>query len=319
MITVVFRMDPRTSGGGIKCIADTLKYKIMKKKKVSLTDYDPVYKVIYLGNVLTPWAKGDGCVDKPLSTLWNNYRSNVKHEILMKITICASGIKAITREHGLTEYWANRITFCYAHPSYPKVFCWIYRHEAKKLKQELRCHAVLCLKESDAIEMSEILRNNLTTALQEFRREKRMRQNFRMIQSHSQKHSHLKSLDHYSLDSQSTSCDDPANDDESCSSSEKQRDTCDCSTQIKQQTNGNAVSQRISARKMHLVRGQANFKPPLERSKSAPRLTSIDEESDCDELTHLLKFLQPSSCLKDPHSEDNTAIYLVFGDREVQI
>lgn len=37
------------------------------------------------------------------------------------------GLKAFTREHGLTEYWANRITFCDADPDYPKVFCWIYR------------------------------------------------------------------------------------------------------------------------------------------------------------------------------------------------
>ena len=41
--------------------------------------------------------------------------------------ITVSRLKAVTKEHGLTEYWANRITFCAAHPSYPRVFCWIYR------------------------------------------------------------------------------------------------------------------------------------------------------------------------------------------------
>ena len=59
-------------------------------------------------------------------------------------TICGSGLNAVTREHGLTEYWAHRVTFCCAPPAYPKVFCWVYRHEGRRLKQELRCHAVLC-------------------------------------------------------------------------------------------------------------------------------------------------------------------------------
>ena len=45
----------------------------------------------------------------------------------MKVTVCPSGLKAVTKEHGLTEYWANRITYCTADPEYPKVFCWIYR------------------------------------------------------------------------------------------------------------------------------------------------------------------------------------------------
>jgi hypothetical protein len=47
------------------------------------------------------------------------------------VTISASGLKAVTKEHGLTEYWANRITFCTADPNYPKVFCWIYRYEGR--------------------------------------------------------------------------------------------------------------------------------------------------------------------------------------------
>lgn len=45
----------------------------------------------------------------------------------MKVTVCGSGLKAVTKEHGLTEYWANRITYSAADPAYPKVFCWIYR------------------------------------------------------------------------------------------------------------------------------------------------------------------------------------------------
>ena len=66
-------------------------------------------------------------MDKPLSTLWRNHTSSEKPQILMKVTIAAQGLKAVTKEHGLTEYWAHRITYCAADPNYPKVFCWIYR------------------------------------------------------------------------------------------------------------------------------------------------------------------------------------------------
>ena len=125
-------------------VINPVKFKFWSKKKsFKVTEYDPVYKVIYLGNVLTPWAKGESSIDKPLATLWKNYCSNVKHDMFMKLTICNSGLKAVTREHGLTEYWANRITFASTHPNYPKIFCWIYRHEGRKMKQELRCHACL--------------------------------------------------------------------------------------------------------------------------------------------------------------------------------
>ena len=35
------------------------KISFWKRKSASITDYDPQYRVIYLGNVLTGWAKGE--------------------------------------------------------------------------------------------------------------------------------------------------------------------------------------------------------------------------------------------------------------------
>ena len=74
------------------------------------------------------YFSGDGCIDKPLATLWKNHIGTDKPNIVMKVTVCGSGLKAVTKEHGLTEYWANRITYSAADPAYPKVFCWIYRY-----------------------------------------------------------------------------------------------------------------------------------------------------------------------------------------------
>jgi hypothetical protein len=98
----------------------------------------------------------------------------------MTLTICASGLKAVTREQGLTEYRAHRISYCIAHPKFPKLFVWVYRHEGKKMKVELRCHAVLCRKEAVAKAMAVQLHDKLTIALNEFMREKSRRQTTRL-------------------------------------------------------------------------------------------------------------------------------------------
>lgn len=66
----------------------------------------------------------------------------------------------------LTEYWAHRVTYCYAPPDYPRVFCWVYKHEGKRMKPELRCHAVLCRKQNEPAKIVETLQNYLHTALQ---------------------------------------------------------------------------------------------------------------------------------------------------------
>lgn len=200
--------------------------KFWNKKSVTITEYDPTYKVVYLGNVLTPWAKGEGCVDKPLATLWKNYCTNVKQDIHMKLTVCNSGLKAVTKEHGLTEYWASRITHCTSVPTHPKIFCWIYRHEGRKMKQELRCHAVLCVKEETARQMTAQLNQKLAAALQEFKREKLSRQKARL--------------------SLGSIYEQPA----------------------------------MPRRKQMLSTGSSNFRAPLERSRSAPKLTSIEEDEE---------------------------------------
>ena len=35
------------------------KMSFWKRKTANITDYDPTYRVVYLGNVLTGWAKGE--------------------------------------------------------------------------------------------------------------------------------------------------------------------------------------------------------------------------------------------------------------------
>ncbi|VEN52386.1 unnamed protein product [Callosobruchus maculatus] len=185
---------------------------------------DPTYKVAYLGNVITGWAKGEGCFDKPLTTLWRNYTQSSRPDVRMQLTVCGGGLRATTKDHGITEYWSHRLTACTAPEQYPRLFCWIYRHEVRRMKHELRCHAVLCSTAAVAKQIEEELKQSIALALLEFKRDKLSRQNARL-----------------SL------------------------------------VNSVYENPTLPRRKILLSTGPHNYKPPLERSKSAPKLTSIEE------------------------------------------
>ncbi|KAL3282945.1 hypothetical protein HHI36_006103 [Cryptolaemus montrouzieri] len=142
----------------------------------------------------------------------------------MTLAVSNGGLKATTRDHGLTEYWAHRLTFCAAPNQFPRLFCWVYRHEGRKLRHELRCHAVLCSTPSIAQKIERELNQALAVALAEFRKDKISRQNARL----------------------------------SLANSVYENPT-------------------IPRRKILLSTGSHSYRPPLERSKSAPKLTIIEE------------------------------------------
>lgn len=197
----------------------------------SITEYDPSYKVAYLGNVLTGWAKGEGCVEKPVATLWRNYVGSSRPDVSMRLTVTCGGLTATTRDHGLTEYWAHRVTYCTAPTSHPRLVVWVYRHEGRRLRPELRCHAALCSTESTARRLSATLNARLQQALMEFRRDKVSRQNARLSLA-----------------------------------------------------NSVYENPSLPRRKILLSTGGQNYRPPLERSKSAPKLSAIEEDAAAEEL-----------------------------------
>ncbi|XP_032691691.1 trichohyalin isoform X2 [Odontomachus brunneus] len=149
----------------------------------------------------------------------------------MRLTVTSGGLTATTKDHGLTEYWAHRVTYCTAPASHPRLFVWVYRHEGRRLRPELRCHAALCSKESTARRLASILNTRLQQALLEFRRDKVSRQNARL------------SLANALYDNPS-----------------------------------------LPRRKLLLSTGGQNYRPPLERSKSAPKLSAIEEDTVAEEM-----------------------------------
>lgn len=200
-----------------------------KRNRYVINEPEPSYQVVYLGNVLTMMAKGETCVEKPLALIWKTHLGRTRPDLPMRLCVAKSGLKAETKLQGLTEYWSHRITYCVAPPAYPRVFCWIYKHEGKKMKPELRCHAVLCRKEAEPAALADRLSQSLASALAEYRREKLSRQNNRLA------------------------------------------------AQLAGQAAG------LPARKAILSTGASNFRPPISRSKSAPKLGMIEEGAEDDE------------------------------------
>lgn len=203
------------------------------KKNLSISDKEPTYKVRYLGNVQTTLMRGDGCVDKPVTVIWNNYVRSSHPGLEMKLTVSGSGLRAHTKEQGLTEYRAHRISYCIAHPKYPRLFVWVYRHEGKKMKLELRCHAVLCKTEAKAKALAVQLHEKLKFALKEFMREKTRKQNSRLVL---------------------------------------------------QRTNSVPQSGEVLPKRTQILSTGKNFKPPISKSNTAPRLGAISEDFEQDEV-----------------------------------
>ncbi|KAH1001967.1 hypothetical protein HUJ04_005919 [Dendroctonus ponderosae] len=206
------------------------KIRLRKCASATISKPFPTYHVAYLGNVVTGWAKGEGCIEKPLATLWRNYIQSSRPDVNMHLTVCGGGLKAVTKNHGLTEYWAHRLTTCASPAEFPRIFCWVYRHEGRRLRHELRCHAVLCASTEVAAQIHGELKDYLSRALTDFKKEKLSRQNARLSLVNS--------------------------------------------------INENASLPR---RKILLGIGCHNYRPPLECSKSAPKLSCIEETFDEEE------------------------------------
>ena len=123
-------------------------------------------------------------VDKPVRILWENHLKHNGHAGLkMRLTLTHGGLKVITKDHGLTEYYGHRIHYIQAHPLHPKLFIWVYQHVGKNLKSEIRCHAVLCERARDAQIVERLLTMRIQRTFMEYKREKRRQQNSRLCNS----------------------------------------------------------------------------------------------------------------------------------------
>ncbi|XP_061862047.1 protein FAM43A [Colius striatus] len=199
-----------------------------KRRKFRVTNEDPTYTVLYLGNATTIQSKGEGCTDLAVCKIWSKSEAG-RQGTKMKLTISAQGIRmAHAEDKGLRRpghlYLLHRVTYCVADPRLPRVFAWIYRHELKHKAVMLRCHAVLVSKPEKAKAMALLLYQTSATALAEFRRLKKR----------------------------------------------------DDARHQQQQLVGEQSIPLVPLRK--LLNGQCCYKPPVERSRSAPKLGSITED-----------------------------------------
>ncbi|RNA31598.1 FAM43A-like [Brachionus plicatilis] len=178
-----------------------------RRKTFEVNSAEIIYKVHYLGNVMTCLLKGAFLnstntlnldtsfneeinssqlfsIDKPVRILWDNH---VKHGgqagIKMSLTLTQGGLRVDTRDHGVTEYFGHRIYLCRAHSMNPKLLIWVYQHVGKNLKTEIRCHAALCQSAKHAKAIESLLNDKLKQTFSDYKREKKRLQNSRLCNS----------------------------------------------------------------------------------------------------------------------------------------
>ncbi|XP_076828904.1 protein FAM43A-like [Brachyhypopomus gauderio] len=147
-----------------------------KRKTLSISNDDPTYTVLYLGNSTTIQAKGEGCTDLAINKIWS--KSDLgRNGTKMRLTISSHGVRMVHLNEKAKKpghlYLLHRITYCVADQRLPKIFAWIYRHEIKHKAVMLRCHAVLVSKPEKAKAMALLVYQTSTTSLAEFLRLKR--------------------------------------------------------------------------------------------------------------------------------------------------
>ncbi|XP_074162132.1 protein FAM43B isoform X2 [Sminthopsis crassicaudata] len=147
-----------------------------RRQKVELNKEDPTYTVWYLGNAVTLHAKGDGCTDDAVGKIWA--RSGPAGGTKMKLTLGPHGIRMQPCERGggsgarrpAHAYLLPRITYCAADRRHPRVFAWVYRHQARHKAVVLRCHAVLLARAHKARALARLLRQTALAAFTDFKR-----------------------------------------------------------------------------------------------------------------------------------------------------
>ncbi|XP_020828897.1 protein FAM43B [Phascolarctos cinereus] len=147
-----------------------------RRQKVELNKEDPTYTVWYLGNAVTLHAKGDGCTDDAVGKIWA--RSGPAGGTKMKLTLGPHGIRMQPCERTggsgtrrpAHAYLLPRITYCAADRRHPRVFAWVYRHQARHKAVVLRCHAVLLARAHKARALARLLRQTALAAFTDFKR-----------------------------------------------------------------------------------------------------------------------------------------------------
>ncbi|XP_019646582.1 PREDICTED: protein FAM43A-like [Branchiostoma belcheri] len=212
-----------------------------KRRELDISQEDPTYSCVYLGNAATLHAKGEGSTDQAVKTIWTKSNKG-KSGSRMKLSIGNQGITLTYADKDNTKggqlYMLHRITYCVADKNVPRIFAWIYRHEVKLKAVMLRCHAVYVKKEETAKAMALLLYQTFSTSLENYKREKK--------------------------------------------ESERHRERA-------------GIPWPMSVPRRKLIKSTVEFKPPVERSRSAPKLGCIteDDAEDAHEEQEALNHCEP--------------------------
>lgn len=134
------------------------------------------FSALYLGHAATLQARGEGCTEAAVGRIWARSEGG-RRGARMRLSVGPQGLRLAPAD-GSAEgpahlYLLHRLTFCVADPRLPRLFAWVYRHEARHKAELLRCHAVLLSRAEKARALALLLHQTSAAALAEFRRLKR--------------------------------------------------------------------------------------------------------------------------------------------------
>lgn len=95
--------------------------RLWKRRSVTITEYDPSYKVVYLGNVLTGWAKGKIKFTKYPTYLLNSFTtfilppSHIFHRVFLYLgyTKCVVCFKLFVYESNRSYFFCIQVLWFY--------------------------------------------------------------------------------------------------------------------------------------------------------------------------------------------------------------
>lgn len=69
-------------------------YLINPQRKLTVFDIDYfINTLFFVWCLVDVWLVGEGCLDKPLATLWKNYCQSSRPDVSMRLSVCSSGLQ----------------------------------------------------------------------------------------------------------------------------------------------------------------------------------------------------------------------------------
>ncbi|XP_013405239.1 protein FAM43A [Lingula anatina] len=139
----------------------------MFKKKVPITEEDPVFFVRYIGNTETFVPSGKGCTDAPLQKIWDS-STEERNMSRVALRINKTGMLMVNPETKQEfMFGIEQLSYCAPDRAInDRIVCWVYKLPEK---QKLYCHAAICSSKEKAQAVALVLSRAFQVAFKEWK------------------------------------------------------------------------------------------------------------------------------------------------------